>query len=78
MVKYLQGKSGKRAKKLADRKRRMYKYPSKQISITDFGMPQGMKLDPNNRWVKKAETIPWEEIEVRYAALFNRPVREFT
>jgi len=49
----------------------MYKFPSKQISITDFGMPLGMKLDPNNRWVKKAETIPWEEVEVRYAALFK-------
>ena len=28
-------------------------------------------MDPNNRWVKKAETIPWEEIEKRYAKLFT-------
>ena len=49
----------------------MYKFPSKQISITDFGMPLGMSLNPNNRWVKKAGTIPWDEIEVRYAALFK-------
>jgi len=49
----------------------MYKFPSNQISVTDFGMPFGMKLDPNNRWVKKAETIPWGEIELRYAALFK-------
>jgi len=49
----------------------MYKFPSKQISVTDFGMPCGMKLDPSNRWVKKAQTIPWEEIEQRYAALFK-------
>ena len=49
----------------------MYKYPSKQISVTDFGMPLGMKLDPNNRWVKKAALIPWEDIEHRYAALFQ-------
>lgn len=49
----------------------MYRYPSKQIKITDFGMPLGMKLDPENRWVKKAEIIPWEEIEHRYAALFR-------
>ena len=49
----------------------MYKYPSKQISITDFGMPLGMKLNPDNRWVKKAALIPWEEIEHRYAALFK-------
>ena len=49
----------------------MYKYPRKQISVTDFGMPLGMKLDPNNRWVKKAQTIPWEEVELRYAELFK-------
>ena len=49
----------------------MYKFPSKQINASDFGMPLGLKLDPNNRWVKKAETIPWEEIELRYAALFK-------
>jgi len=50
----------------------MYKYPSKQISVTDFGMPMGMALNPDNRWVKKAETIPWEGIEHRYAALFQK------
>ena len=30
-----------------------------------------MKMNAGNRWVKKAETIPWEEIEVRYARLFT-------
>ena len=49
----------------------MYKYPSKQIGFSDFGLPMGVKLSPDNRWVKKAETIPWEEIELRYAALFK-------
>jgi len=49
----------------------MYKFPSKQIGVGDFGMPLGMKLDPENRWVKKAALIPWDEIEVRYAALFK-------
>ena len=34
-------------------------------------MPLGMKLNPENRWVKKAETIPWDEIEQRYAELFE-------
>ena len=48
----------------------MYKYRSKQISFTDFNTPIGMKLNPNNRWVKKAEMIPWDEIEQRYAKLF--------
>ena len=49
----------------------MYKFPSKQIGINDFGMPSGVKLDSENRWVKKAALIPWDEIESRYAALFK-------
>jgi hypothetical protein len=49
----------------------MYRFPSKQISVTDFGMPLGMKLDQENRWVKKSALIPWDEIELRYAALFK-------
>ena len=50
---------------------KMYKYRSKQISFTDFNAPIGMKLNLNNRWVKKAEMIPWDEIEQRYAKLFT-------
>ena len=30
-----------------------------------------MNLKESNRWVKKAQTIPWPEIEHRYAALFT-------
>lgn len=30
----------------------------------------GLKLNPENKWIKKAERIPWEEIEDRYATLF--------
>ena len=48
----------------------MYKFKSRQISFTDFNTPIGMKLNPDNRWVKKAEMIPWDEIEQRYAKLF--------
>ena len=49
----------------------MYKFKSKQISFTDFNTPIGMKLNPDNRWVKKAEMIPWDEIEQRQAKLFT-------
>jgi len=49
----------------------MYKFLSKQIGISDFGMPLGIDLSPDNRWVKKAEIIPWDEIETRYASLFK-------
>lgn len=48
----------------------MYRFKSRQISFTDFNTPIGMKLNPDNRWVKKAEMIPWDEIEQRYAKLF--------
>ena len=30
----------------------------------------GMKMNANNRWVKKAERIPWDKIEEKYAELF--------
>lgn len=49
----------------------MYKFKSRQISFKDLNTPIGMKLNPNNRWVKKAEMIPWDEIEQCYAKLFN-------
>ena len=49
----------------------MYKFPSRQIGIEDFGMPSGVKLNPENRWVQKAALIPWDAIEKRYAALFK-------
>ena len=49
----------------------MYKYSNVQISLADFKQPVGMNLKESNRWVKKAQTIPWPEIEKRYAALFT-------
>ena len=33
----------------------MYKFKrAKQIAFTDFNQPQGLQMNPNNRWVKKA------------------------
>jgi len=49
----------------------MYKFAEKQIRFSDFGQAVGMKMNPENRWVKKAERIPWDEIEERYAKLFT-------
>lgn len=48
----------------------MYRYSDGQISLTDFEQPMGMKLREDNRWVRKAQIIPWGKIEDRYAALF--------
>lgn len=49
----------------------MYRYSNGQISLSDFKQPVGMNLKEGNRWVKKAQTIPWLEIEKRYAKLFT-------
>ena len=49
----------------------MYKFKKdNQISFTDFNQPLGLQMNPDNRWVKKAEMIPWETIEAEYAKLF--------
>ena len=49
----------------------MYKFDKNhQFGLADFNQPMGLKMNPENRWVKKAETIPWEAIEEKYAALF--------
>ena len=49
----------------------MYRYSNGQISLSDFKQPVGMNLKESNRWVKKAQTIPWLSIERRYAKLFT-------
>lgn len=49
---------------------------NKQLAFEHFDQPLGLKLNPENRWVKKAETIPWDAIGERYAKLIpsNRGV----
>lgn len=49
----------------------MYRYSNGQISLSDFKQPVGMNLKESNRRVKKAQTIPWLDIERRYARLFT-------
>lgn len=46
----------------------MYKKANKkQLS---FLLPFDGKSDPENRWVKLSEIIPWDDIEEKYAELF--------
>ena len=53
----------------------MYKFDrDHQYSLSDFNQPLGMEMNPENRWVKKAAMIPWDEIENRYADLFPSKV----
>ena len=44
---------------------------NKQLNLTDFNQPMGLKLDPENKWIKKSEMIPWDNIEDKYATLFE-------
>ncbi len=49
----------------------MYKKNTfRQFGLSDFNQPIGLKMNPENRWIKKAVLIPWAEIEERYANLF--------
>jgi hypothetical protein len=48
----------------------MYRKDNKQISIFEFGQKAGLKLDPNNRWVKMSGLIDWDALEDEYASLF--------
>lgn len=52
-----------------------------QLSFENFYLPFGGKLSKDNRWVKLAEVIPWQEFENEYAALFSEdmgaPAKEF-
>jgi len=37
---------------------------------SEFELPFGGRLSPDNRWVKMAQIIPWDEFESEYAANF--------
>lgn len=52
----------------------MYRKPDGQMTIDDFILPFDGKLKADNRWVKMAEIIPWDEIEQEYAKLFESEI----
>ena len=67
----MQGNVSISIKNLALRSMKMYKSDrNHQFTLSDFNQPVGLKMNPENRWVKKAATIPWWDIEELYAALF--------
>ena len=50
----------------------MYKPIDKlQHSFLDFNQPMGLKMNPENRWIKLADLIPWDEFEAKYAEQFT-------
>ena len=48
----------------------MYQPNFHQLTFENFHLPFGGKLDPNNRWIKLADAIPWHLAEERYAKKF--------
>ena len=55
----------------------MIKYScNRQLSLSEFILPFNGSLDKNNRWVKLANILPWDELVVIYArGLSSRPGR---
>lgn len=50
----------------------MYKTNDKsQQTFLGFNQPLGLHMNPNNKWVKKADQVPWDVFENKYAELFQ-------
>ena len=50
----------------------MYKPSDRsQSSFLDFNQPMGLHMNPNNRWVKMADSVPWDVFEKKYSRLFK-------
>lgn len=48
----------------------MYKHNLKQLELPEFALPFQGELSRDNKWVKMAALIPWEEFEERYKQNF--------
>lgn len=52
----------------------MYKpVDNSQPSLLNFNQPMGLHMNPENRWIKIANRIPWDLFEAKYAELFPSP-----
>ena len=53
----------------------MYRQSSPgQLSFENFYLPFGGKLSSENRWIKLAEIVPWDDFESVYAQQFSEDV----
>jgi hypothetical protein len=50
----------------------MYRPQFRQLFFDQFILPFDGQLDPQNRWIKLAEVVPWFEAEQLYAKNFTR------
>lgn len=59
-------------KYLLESEKSMYKYTDNtQSSFLNFNQPLGLHMNPENRWIKMADAIPWEIFERKYSCLFK-------
>ena len=50
----------------------MYKPIDKlQHSFLDFNQPLGLHMNPDNRWIKLADRIPWDTFDIFYTLSVN-------
>lgn len=71
LVRGLQGKEGNVRKTLTDQTPPMYQQRVQQPEFETFYLPFGGHLRSDNRWVRLAKLIRWEEAEKKYAANFS-------
>jgi len=55
---------------------RLYEKSNGQMRIIDYTLSDVFTLDPENRWVIKAQLVPWEMAEEKYAHMFQKNGRK--
>ncbi|UQZ83947.1 hypothetical protein SK3146_03159 [Paenibacillus konkukensis] len=53
-----------------------YAHEENQLLLpSEFFLPFGGRLNPDNRWIKLAQMIPWAQVEHKYAMSFKKSFR---
>lgn len=51
----------------------MYKFTDNtQSNFLSFNQPIGLHMNPQNKWVKMADAVPWEVFEIKYVGQFQK------
>ena len=50
----------------------MYKMSNGQISLLEYTLSDTFEIDPENRWVKRAQAVPWNMAEQKYSHMFQK------
>lgn len=48
---------------------------NRQICFDDFFQPAGLHMNPNNRWIRLADMIPWSKYEKKYSSFFKNDTK---